>query len=865
LTDSSNQTPKPAFHDPKAAEEAEKYDNPVASREALLNLLEEIGHPATHSEVCERLGETDEDRVEALRRRLIAMSRDGQLISNRRNQFAPMSKVDLVTGVVMGHRDGFGFVLRDGADDVHLSNRQMSKVFHGDRVAVQILGLDRRGRPEGKIVEVLERNTTQIVGRYFEQGGGHEGGGKGVIGLVQPDNKRVSKEILIPPEGRNNAQHGQFVVVHITRQPQTGGLPMGEVIEVLGEHLAPGMEIDVAIRSHNIPFEWPDEVGVEAKKLPDEVKEKDKKNRIDLRHLPFVTIDGEDARDFDDAVYCEKNRNTGGWRLWVAIADVSHYVQVNSALDKEARQRGNSVYFPEFVVPMLPEKLSNGLCSLNPQVDRLVMVCEMTISKAGNISGYKFMEGLIHSHARLTYNKVWQMLEQPRTEQGDTWREHYSDVVPHVENLYSLFKLLRSKREDRGAMDFDSVETRIVFDSQRKIQEIVPVQRNDAHMLIEECMLAANVCAADFLDRYKVPALYRVHNGPTSEKLENLHAFLGEMGLSLANGKDPSPKDYQALLAQVEKRPDSHLIQTVLLRSLSQAVYQPENEGHFGLAYKAYTHFTSPIRRYTDLLVHRGIRSVIRSERECKHVLRADGAKPLALKTIYPYDMNAIVQMGEQCSMTERRADDATRDVVDFLKCEYISDRIGEEFEGVISAVTGFGLFVELTDVYVEGLIHVSHLANDYYHFDSVKHRLIGERTRRSFRLGDKLWVRVTGVDLDERKVDFELATAPVNKNRTAVDMPTPARAPRRRERSAAGKTEEVALQPGRRKPAAESDAGSDAKKSGAGKKKPSKRQKLNAKKTAGKKGDAKKKPSKTKAVKKKSAKKGGKKPAAKS
>ena len=781
MTDSSDQTPKTVFHDPKAAEEAEKYDNPVASRDALLSLLEEIGHPATHAEVCAHLGETDEDRVEALRRRLIAMSRDGQLISNRRNQFAPLRKVDLVTGLVMGHRDGFGFVLRDGADDVHLSNRQMSKVFHGDRVAVQILGLDRRGRPEGKIVEVLERNTTQIVGRYFEQGGGNDSDDGGVIGLVQPDNKRVSKEVLIPAAGRNQARHGQFVVVHITRQPQAGGLPMGEVIEVLGEHLAPGMEIDVAIRSHNIPFEWPDEVGIETKKLPDEVKEKDKKNRIDLRHLPFVTIDGEDAKDFDDAVYCEKNRNTGGWRLWVAIADVSHYVQVNSALDKEARQRGNSVYFPEFVVPMLPEKLSNGLCSLNPQVDRLVMVCEMTISKAGNISGYKFMEGLIHSHARLTYNKVWDMINPDADNEIQAqWREHYADVVPHVDELYRLFHILREQREVRGAMDFDSIETRIVFDAERKIQEIVPTERHHAHMLIEECMLAANVCAADFFTRYEIPALYRVHKGPSSEKFENLGAFLGEMGLTMPNGKDPAPKDYQTLLSQIEKRPDSHLIQTVLLRSLSQAVYQPENEGHFGLAYKAYTHFTSPIRRYTDLLVHRGIRSVIRSERECKHVLRADGAKPLALKTIYPYDMNAIVQMGEQCSMTERRADDATRDVVDFLKCEYISDRIGEEFEGVISAVTGFGLFVELTDVYVEGLIHVSHLANDYYHFDSVKHRLIGERTRRSFRLGDKLWVRVTGVDLDERKVDFELATAPVNKNRTAVDMPTPARAPRR-------------------------------------------------------------------------------------
>ncbi len=798
--------------DPNAAAEAAKYDNPVPSREALLMLLEQAPGPMSHEDVCLALGETDPGRVEALRRRLIAMSRDGQAMSNRRNQFFPMDKAGLVMGKVMGHRDGFGFVLRDGDDDVFLSNRQMRKVFHGDKVAVQVLGHDRRGRPEGKIVQVLERNTRQVVGRFYDQGGvgsdadnhsGHYAGDKpGVhaksgFGIVQPDNKRVSHEILIPEEARNGAKHGQFVVVTISTQPNPGKLPMGQVIEVLGDHLAPGMEIEVAIRSHNIPSEWPLEVGVEAKKLPDEVNDADKPRRIDLRHLPFVTIDGEDARDFDDAVYCEKNKNTGGWRLYVAIADVSHYVDVQSALDKEAHQRGNSVYFPGFVVPMLPEKLSNGLCSLNPQVDRLVMVCEMTISKAGKVSGYRFMEGVIHSHARLTYNKVWSMLEQPITEEGATWREHYAELMPHIDGLYQLFKLLREKREERGAMDFDSVETRIEFDANRKIQQIVPTERNDAHMLIEECMLAANVCSANFLKKYKVPALYRVHAGPSAEKVENLSAFLGEIGLSmnaadtsLGDARKPTPKHYQDLLARIQDRPDAHLIQTVLLRSLSQAVYHPENEGHFGLAYPAYTHFTSPIRRYPDLLVHRAIRSVIRSEQECRNATRAEGAEPIPKDRIYPYDLQAILALGEHCSMTERRADDATRDVTDFLKCEYIQDRVGDVFEGVISAVTGFGLFVELKDVYVEGLVHVSSLQNDFYQFDSVKHRLIGERTRRSFRLGDSLWVQVTGVDLDERKVDFELATAPMNRGRggdTSTDSntaaPAPAGRPRRKDR----------------------------------------------------------------------------------
>ncbi|MEH6359071.1 MAG: ribonuclease R, partial [Pseudomonadales bacterium] len=472
------------------------------------------------------------------------------------------------------------------------------------------------------------------------------------------------------------------------------------------------------------------------------------------------TIDGEDARDFDDAVYVEKNKRTNGWRLFVAIADVSHYVPVGSELDKEATKRATSVYFPENVVPMLPEIISNGLCSLNPEVDRLVMVCEVTISEKGKMSGYKFFEAVIHSHARLTYNLVWDMLQKPMTDDGKKWRKHYRPIVPHLETMYSLYKILRKGRTKRGAIDFETQETRIEFDSQRKISQIVPTSRNDAHMIIEECMLMANVCAADFLSRYNVPALFRVHNGPSDQKLDNLREFLGEMGLSMAGG-DPSPSHYQTLLKQIADRPDAKLIQTVMLRSLSQAVYQPENEGHFGLAFDAYAHFTSPIRRYPDLLVHRAIRSVIRSTRECKHVRRVEGAGRLAKKVIFPYDIPAMVTLGENCSMAERRADDATRDVVDFLKCEYMEQHVGEVFDGTISAVTGFGLFVSLDEVFVEGLIHISNLANDFYQFDQVKHRLVGERTRRTFRLGDKVSIQVMSVSLDDRKIDFALAAAP--------------------------------------------------------------------------------------------------------
>ena len=764
--------------DPHAAREAKNYENPVPSREFILETLVALATPSTYEEVCAALHVDDEDRTEGVRRRLIAMARDAQIDSNRgRQTYFPLDPKKIATGILQGHKDGYGFLLREEGDDVYISNNQMRKAFHGDKAMVRITGTDRRGRLEGQIAKVLEHNTTQIVGRYFEQSGG--------FGVVRPDSKRVSHEIVIAEKDRNGAKHDQFVNVDIIQQPRPGEMITGRVTEVLGNNLAPGMEIEVAIRSHDIPNTWTKELLEELKSIPEEVVEKDKKKRIDLRDLPFVTIDGEDARDFDDAVYVEKNKRTNGWRLFVAIADVSHYVQVGSELDKEATKRATSVYFPENVVPMLPEVISNGLCSLNPEVDRLVMVCEVTISEKGKMSGYKFYEAVIHSHARLTYNLVWEMLQKPMTDDGKQWRKQYRPIVPHLETMYGLYKMLRKGRTKRGAIDFETVETKIEFDSQRKISQIVPTSRNDAHMIIEECMLMANVCAADFLSRYKVPALFRVHNGPSDQKLDNLREFLGEMGLSMASG-DPSPSHYQELLKQIAGRPDAQLIQTVMLRSLSQAVYQPENEGHFGLAFDAYAHFTSPIRRYPDLLVHRAIRSVIRSTRECKHVRRVEGAGRLAKKVIFPYDTPAMATLGEHCSMAERRADDATRDVVDFLKCEYMEQHVGDVFEGTITAVTGFGLFVSLNDVFVEGLVHISNLNNDFYQFDQVKHRLVGERTRKTFRLGDKLWIQVMGVSLDDRKIDFGLATNPndesaVDSGDQSVHKNTPSHKPSKR------------------------------------------------------------------------------------
>ncbi|MEE3169791.1 MAG: ribonuclease R [Pseudomonadota bacterium] len=748
--------------DPHASREAQKYENPIQSREFILGHLKERGAPATHETLCQELGQTSEEGIEALRRRLIAMCRDGQLICNRRGAYLPIEEADLVTGRVIGHKDGFGFLVPDdGGSDLFLTARQMRQVFHGDRVAARVDRVDDRGRREGVIVEVLEHRTTQTVGRLFKESG---------IAFVVPENARINHEVLVPEEHIGEAYHGQYVVVEILRQPTIRTQPTGKVIEILGEHMAPGMEIDVAIRSYDIPHSWPPAVGEQAASIPSEVAEKDKANRVDIRNMRLVTIDDESARDFDDAIYCEP-RPRGGYRLVVAIADVSHYVRPGSPLDEEALRRGNSVYFPDHVVPMLPEKLSNGLCSLNPDVDRLCMVADMTISAAGNISGYTFYQAVMRSHARLTYNKVSAMLEHPDSEQGYRLSAQYADLLPHLHNLYDLYKLLRQARTERGAIDFETTETKIVFDAERKIEEIVPVHRNDAHKIVEECMLCANVATARFLKKHRVPALYRVHEGPSEERLNAVRLFLGELGLQLGGGDKPTSADYQALLNEVADRPDANVIQMVMLRSLSQAVYSPEESGHFGLGFASYTHFTSPIRRYPDLIVHRAIKSRIHKPEVTKDVVTPKVTDPEL--AVYPYDYAQMEQLGEHASMTERRADDATRDVMAWLKCEFLRDHVGEEFNGIIASVVPFGFFVELSDIYIEGLVHVSTLSGDYFHHDAAKHRLIGERTAVSFRLGDEVRVRVVRVDLEDRKIDLELISTPKRRkaDRDALDV----------------------------------------------------------------------------------------------
>lgn len=713
--------------DPHQAREAQKYENPIPSREYIMLLMEQSEKPLTRNQLAKALDIEDEDQLEALRRRLRAMERDGQILYNRRGGYGLVSKMNLVRGRVIGHADGFGFLVPDdGGDDLFLSAREMHACLHGDRVVARISGVDRRGRREGSIVEVLEHANHTVAGRYYYDKG---------VGFVVADNKRINQDILIPSDQVYGAKDGQLVVVEILEYPTQRRQAVGRIVEILGDHMAPGMEIDVAIRSYDLPHVWSPLVDIECEGLPTEVPEEAKQGRIDIRQLPLVTIDGEDSMDFDDAVYCEPNGK--GWRLVVAIADVSHYVEPGTALDAEARQRGNSAYFPGRVIPMLPEALSNGLCSINPKVDRLCMVCDMEVSSKGKLGKYKFYPAVMNSHARLTYTKVAAML----VDSDEALREDYHDIVPHLEHLYNLYKALLDQRRKRGAIDFDTTETRIVFGEHKKIETIVPVVRNDAHKLIEECMLMANVATADFLSRHEIPILYRVHDKPKLEKLTALREFLAELGLSLKGGDEPEARDYGELMDKIVGRPDAHLIQTVMLRSMNQAVYSPDNHGHFGLAYDAYTHFTSPIRRYPDLLVHRAIR----------HIL---SEKPIEQ---FRYGMEDMLVLGEHCSMTERRADDATRDAMDWLKCEYMLDKVGEDFDGIITSVTGFGLFIELVDIYVEGLVHVTGLGDDYFQFDPNHHRMIGERTHKVYRLGDKVRVQVARVDLDERKIDFDM------------------------------------------------------------------------------------------------------------
>ena len=698
----------------------------IPSRENIVEKLREHGVPMRADELAVSLGVEEPEVRDAFLGRVAAMERDGQLMTNRKGALCVAAKLDLVTGTIQGHPDGFGFLIPDdGSADIFLAPGEMRKALHGDRVTVRTTGVDRRGRPEGAIVDVLTRANREVVGRVYEDRG---------IWFLVAENKRISQDILVPPDMRGEAEPGQVVVAELIEQPSSHREPLARIVRVLGRYTDPGMEIEIALSKHALPHEFSTQAKRQAARLPSEVRSDERKQRLDLTALPLVTIDGETARDFDDAVYCE--RSGKGFRLIVAIADVSHYVHDGDALDRDARERGTSVYFPRRVIPMLPEALSNELCSLKPAVERLCMTCEIAIDGRGNITRYGFSHAVMHSKARLTYTQVWNWLSQPQEARTDEGRA----LLPHLEDLYALYKTLAAARARRGAIDFDTLELGLEFDSHGKIERIVPLPRNDAHKIIEECMLAANVCAAAYLIACKHPALYRIHEGPTPEKLQALKEFLAGSALSLTGGDSPTSADYAKLLAKIRGRPDANLLQTVLLRSLQQAVYGPDNVGHFGLGYDAYTHFTSPIRRYPDLLIHRAIKAC------------------LAGKQYHP-SAASWKELGVHCSITERRADEATRDVENWLKCYFMQDRVGETFAGTVSGVTHFGLFVTLDGLNIDGLVHVSELGSDYFHFDAIRHSLIGERTRVSWRLADRIRVTVVRVDLEQTKIDFVLAS----------------------------------------------------------------------------------------------------------
>lgn len=683
-----------------------------------MEFLGRSGAPRQLQEIAQAFNARSSAERSALGKRLKAMLRDGELMRNRKEGYGLLEKMDLVAGRVIGHADGYGFFRPDhGGEDLYLSMKQMRRVLHGDHVVARYGGYDRRNRREAVIVEVLEHVNLSVVGRFYKEGS---------VAYVVPDNKHIHQDILVPPHQRKKAGAGEYVVAEITRQPDKHTQPVGKIVEVLGRSGSVDMATEIAVRAYQVPYEWPDGVeeelaGLKRKQLV--------KGRQDLRDVPLVTIDGEDARDYDDAVCCEKLGKE--WRLVVAIADVSHYVRPGTALDGAARERGNSVYFPSRVVPMLPELLSNDLCSLKPGTDRFAMVCDMRIGRTGRIRKYRLYPAVIRSRARLTYNLVGDILA------GKNAPRKYRPVVPHLADMHELYRLMHGHRQQQGLLDFSSSETRMYFDEQGRVSDIRAVERGDSHRIVEEFMLAANISVAEFLLDHEIPCVFRNHAAPKEEKLNDLNRFLADFNLELGGGLDPGAKDYAEILELVRTREDRRLVETVLLRSMPLAVYEGRNNGHFGLAFEQYTHFTSPIRRYPDLLVHRAVRRILNN-----------GA--------YDYDKNDVHHLGAHCSMTERRAEEAARDVGARMKCEFMEDKTGRVYNGIISGVTGFGLFVELDGIYVEGLVHISALPADYYHFDPIAHSLSGERSGRKYFLGDRIRISVLSVNVDERKIDFD-------------------------------------------------------------------------------------------------------------
>ncbi len=721
-------TRKPRWQqeDPRFREESARYASPIPSREYLLAKLGSAARPLGFDALAALLVIREPGLRDALAKRLGAMARDGELLVNRANEYCLVERLPVVVGTVSGHRDGFGFLVPDdGGDDLFLPYREMRMLFHGDRAAARLNGRDERGRPEGAIAEVLERRTTQVAGRFSLEGG---------VGFVTPDNRRISQRVVVPREAAGPARHGNLAVVEITEQPGRNRDPVGRVLRVLSEEGGADAAIELAIASHGLSHAFPPEALAEARACGESVPASARAGREDLRGMALVTIDGEDARDFDDAVFAEPT--AAGFRLVVAIADVSHYVRPGMALDAEARRRATSVYFPSRVLPMLPEELSNQLCSLMPDVDRLCMVCDMQVTRAGAVSKSVFYAAVMRSAARFTYTRIAAHLgrNEPLA------RGPQARLAPVVDCLHQVYLALRKQREKRGALDFEAPEVKVLVDAAGNPTDIREYPRNDAHRLIEECMIAANVEAAGFLKKRRLPALFRIHGKPDEDRIEELKRFLSMRGVHLDIGGELKPARLAKALAGIAGRPDAAVLENAIIRSLPQALYQPLNIGHFGLALAEYAHFTSPIRRYPDLLVHRGIR----------HALGGGTAANFA------HSAREMETLGTDCSLRERRADEAARSVVAWLKCEYMRPRVGQEFEAVVTGVTDFGLFVQLKAMQVDGLVHVTALPADYFHFHERDRTLVGERTHLRFSIGDELRVRLVRVNSSERKIDFE-------------------------------------------------------------------------------------------------------------
>lgn len=718
--------------DPNKKEEALKYENPIPSRDIIIQFLKDQGAPVVFESILEALNLKDGEQHIALKRRLRAMERDGQILYNRKGFYGLVEKMDLFEGKVVASADGPGVVQNHTGASLYLPTYQMRRVFHGDMVIARPSGINAKGKLEGEIVNILSRNTQSLTGRYLTELD---------AAYVSPINSVYRHDIVVLERDDLSVESGSLVNIEIIGQPTLHTQPLGRVIEVLGTQVSINEAIEMAVKTHSLSTQWSEGVLKQLKAIPETVSESESSLRKDLRHLPFVTIDGADAKDFDDAVYCEKKK-IGGWRLYVAIADVSNYVQQGTTLDMEARNRSTSVYFPGHVIPMLPEKISNELCSLQPHKDRLSLVCEMTVSQKGKLSGYKFYSGVINSKARLTYDEVSDLLEND----DQKFYRNYPNVAPHIFDLHGLYLVLAEQRKIRGAIDFDVVETQINLNAKNEIESIQSRSRNDAHRLIEECMLLTNVSAAKFIAKNKSEAPYRVHGIPLADRIKGLKEYLKANGLVLRGGDLPEPKHYAEMLDSAKDRPDFDDIQLVALRSMNQAIYTPDNDGHYGLAYDAYSHFTSPIRRYPDLIVHRVIKSII-------------GEKKLGA---YAYSKQDLIGLCEHASIAERRADVASRDVEDWLKCSFMKSRVGDVFTAKIVSILGFGFFVRLEENYIDGLVHVSSLDSDYFHHDPVRQMLIGERTRKEYKLGDILEVRLSNVDMTSFKIDFDLASSPL-------------------------------------------------------------------------------------------------------